>query len=98
MLAAHPTIRGPNRRRATLALAGTASVAVIGVGNALFDVMSFPHVPYLLFFVAGMIVSLRHRPVRSDSEQRSDLSDQLRGTIERAGNATASPRETVLSS
>jgi hypothetical protein len=98
MLAAHSTIRGPNRGRATLALAATASVAVIGVGNALFDVMSFPHVPYLLFFVAGMIVSLRHRPAQTDDRGRAGLSDELLGTIERAGSVPVAHRETVLSS
>jgi uncharacterized membrane protein len=69
MSAAHRTIRGPDPRRASLALAALASVGVIALASALFDVLSFPHVPYLLFFVAGMIVALREpspaaQPVR----------------------------------
>jgi hypothetical protein len=60
MVLAHRTIRGPDPRRASLALASLASVGVIVVASALFDVFSFPHVPYLLFFVGGMIVALRN--------------------------------------
>jgi hypothetical protein len=59
MSLAHRTIRGPDPRRASLALAALASVGVVAVASALFDVFSFPHVPYLLLFVAGMIVALR---------------------------------------
>jgi hypothetical protein len=61
MMLAHRTIRGPDPRRATLALASLASVGVILVASVLFDVFSFPHVPYLLFFIGGMIVALRNR-------------------------------------
>jgi len=60
MRLAHRTIRGPDPRRSALALAALASVGVILVASALFDVFSFPHVPYLLFFVGGMIVALRN--------------------------------------
>ena len=60
MRLAHLTIRGPDPRRSALALASLASVGVILVSSALFDVFSFPHVPYLLFFIGGMIVALRN--------------------------------------
>ncbi|HUN79477.1 MAG TPA: hypothetical protein VMU32_11185 [Solirubrobacteraceae bacterium] len=59
MRLAHLSIRGPDPRRSALGLAALASVGVILVASALFDVFSFPHVPYLLFFVGGMIVALR---------------------------------------
>jgi polysaccharide biosynthesis protein PslJ len=59
MAAAHRTIRGPDPRRASLALAAFTTVAAIAIASALFDVLSFPHVPYLLFFVAAMILALR---------------------------------------
>jgi hypothetical protein len=59
MGAAHRTIRGPDPVRSSLALAAFASVGVIAAASALFDVLSFPHVPYLLFFVGAMIVTLR---------------------------------------
>ncbi|HST55130.1 MAG TPA: O-antigen ligase family protein [Solirubrobacteraceae bacterium] len=63
MSAARRTIRGPDPRRASLALAAFVSVAALAVASALFDVLSFPHVPYLLFFVAAMITALReHSP------------------------------------
>ncbi|HTZ85134.1 MAG TPA: O-antigen ligase family protein [Solirubrobacteraceae bacterium] len=60
--AARPLIRdrsGHDPRRASLALAATVTVIAVAIGSALFDVLSFPHVPYLLFFVAAMIVALR---------------------------------------
>jgi hypothetical protein len=53
--------RDPSRQRASLALAALASAGVVALASALFDVLSFPHVPYLLFFVGGMIVALRTR-------------------------------------
>ncbi len=59
MLAAHATIRGPDPWRSSLALGAFATVAAIAIASALFDVLSFPHVPYLLFFVGAMIIALR---------------------------------------
>jgi len=59
MSLAHRTIRGSDPRRSSLALAGLASIGVVALASALFDVLSFPHVPYLLFFVAGMVIALR---------------------------------------
>ncbi len=59
MLAAHKTIRGPDPRRSSLALGAFATVMAIAIASALFDVLSFPHVPYLLFFVGAMIIALR---------------------------------------
>jgi O-antigen ligase len=59
LAAAHRTIRGPDPRRSALALAAFATVAAIMIASALFDVLSFPHVPYLLLFVAAMILALR---------------------------------------
>jgi hypothetical protein len=70
--AARPLIRDPDRhdpRRASLALAAMVTVVSAAIGSALFDVLSFPHVPYLLFFVGAMILALReaspaHEPAR----------------------------------
>ncbi len=59
MGSAHRTIRDPDRERSSLALAAFASVGVVALSSALFDVLSFPHVPYLLFFIAAMITTLR---------------------------------------
>lgn len=92
---AHPTIRGPDRQRAALALAGAASIVVIIVANALFDVMSFPHVPYLLFFVAGMVVALGQRDRRLDAVKRVQRPapvgrvDELRSHSARARSRTS---------
>ncbi len=71
MSAAHRTIRGPDRRRASYALAAFASVGVIALASALFDVLSFPHVPYLLFFLGAMILALReHSPATQPVRRR----------------------------
>lgn len=71
MSAAHRTIRGPDPRRASLALAAFAAVGVIALASGLFDVLSFPHVPYLLFFVGAMIVALReHSPALEPVRRR----------------------------
>ncbi len=66
-------LRGGGRARepSSLALAALACVGVVALTSALFDVLSFPHVPYLLFFVAGMIVALRAAaPLRAGEAQR----------------------------
>jgi hypothetical protein len=87
MLLAHRTIRGPDPRRASLALASLASVGVILVVSALFDVFSFPHVPYLLFFVGGLIVALRNpSPVSPPAPEparvlHTPLSQSPRGSL-----------------
>lgn len=60
--AARPLVRDRSRhdpRRSSLALAAMAAVVSVAIGSALFDVLSFPHVPYMLFFVAAMILALR---------------------------------------
>jgi O-antigen ligase len=72
MSAAHRTIRGPDPRRASIALAAFAAVGVIALASALFDVLSFPHVPYLLFFLGAMILALReHSPALEPVRRRA---------------------------
>lgn len=55
---AHRVISGVNPRRASLALASASAVTIALVANALFDTLSFPHVPYLVFFIAAMVIAL----------------------------------------
>ena len=52
---AHPVARSRDPTRSSYALAAAAGCAVFGVVTALFDVLSFPQVPYMFFFLAGMI-------------------------------------------
>ena len=59
MSSAHRTIRGPDSRRASLALCGAGIGRGGRAGKRPVRRLSFPHVPYLLLFVAGMIVALR---------------------------------------
>jgi O-antigen ligase len=81
MSLAHAEIRDAERhgdgRRASLALAGLASVGVIALASALFDVLAFPHVPYLLFFVAALIIALRRNPAVPLRTPKNELSDLL---------------------
>jgi hypothetical protein len=65
MTSAHATIRGPDPRKARYALAASATVAVLATATMLFNVLAFPHVPYLFFFIAGLIVALRQPRPRS---------------------------------
>jgi hypothetical protein len=63
MTLAHPVIRSRHPQWSPIALGASASVAVLGMALALFDGLGFPHVPYLLFFICGLITVLhRHQP------------------------------------
>ena len=55
---AHLGTRSRDPRRAAVALAGTSAITVALVANALFDTLSFAHVPYLVFFIGGMMTAL----------------------------------------
>jgi hypothetical protein len=89
MSMAHSIIRREgwtaDSKRSSLALAALASVGVMALASALFDVLSFPHVPYLLFFVAGMIVALRERAP-------SAVRRETRGSPRRRRAPAGSPR------
>jgi hypothetical protein len=55
LVVAHPVIRNRRSELSGPMLAAAAGCAAYGIGSGLFDVLSFPQVPYLLFFTAGMI-------------------------------------------
>ena len=80
MSAAHRTIRGARSPSAPRwRSAAFAAVGVIALASGLFDVLSFPHVPYLLFFVGAMIVVLRERSPNSHKSSRRSraLANQM---------------------
>jgi polysaccharide biosynthesis protein PslJ len=56
-LAAHKVIRSGDRMRAPPALAAAGAAAAAGVASALFDALAFPHVPYLLLFIGGLVIA-----------------------------------------
>jgi O-antigen ligase len=58
---AHPMVRAPDPVRRRFALPAIAGMIVVLVSNALFDVLSFPHVSYLFFFLGAMLVAARGR-------------------------------------
>jgi Fe2+ transport system protein FeoA len=70
MSTGHRMIRGPDPLRARYALAGSAAVAVVGVASLLFDTLSFPHVPYLLFFISGLVIVMRQPAPAAEAPSR----------------------------
>jgi hypothetical protein len=57
--------RGPIRARgpdAPVALAVAAAAVCFLVVSTLFDVMSFPHVPYIFLFMAAMLAVITASP------------------------------------
>ena len=59
---AHRVIRrSGDRELARLAVAAAAAFAAFGVASTLFDILSFPQVPYLFFFIAGLCSVAAHR-------------------------------------
>lgn len=54
---AHRSIRSGDERRAPPALGAAAAVAAFAVANAFFDVLAFPQIPYVFFFIAGLAVA-----------------------------------------
>lgn len=58
----HRVIRDGDQFRAPPALAASAAAAAFFVCSALFDVLAFPQVPYLFFFVAALAVAAARTP------------------------------------
>jgi hypothetical protein len=49
-------LRSRDERGASAGLIAISATAAFAVANALFDAMAFPQVPYMFFFLAGMVV------------------------------------------
>jgi hypothetical protein len=60
---AHAGVRSGDPIRGPVALGAAAATAVMIVSTGLFDLLSYPHVPYLFFFIGGVIVACA-RPAR----------------------------------
>lgn len=89
---AHASIRGPDPRRSSLALACAAAVAVMAVVTLLYDDLSFPHAPYMFFFVAALIVVLRERsPVAGTAPAPVPLRPVAPPTAPRNGHPALRP-------
>ena len=75
---AHRGIRhGLDEHRRSFALACSAAFASFGVANLLFDVLSFPQVPYLFFFLAGLCSVAASRPAPAPSSEPERFSTEL---------------------
>jgi hypothetical protein len=66
--AARGTIASRDPRWAPVALVGAAAAVAFAVASTLFDVMSFPHVPYIFLYLAGFVAVVA-RP--GSAEERS---------------------------
>jgi O-antigen ligase len=55
----HRTIRSRHPERAPPALAVAGTAVAFGVASSFYDALAFPHVPYLLFFLAAVAATLR---------------------------------------
>ncbi len=62
-LMAHAGVRSGDPIRGPVALGAAAATAVMIVSTGLFDLLSYPHVPYLFFFIGGLVVACT-RPAR----------------------------------
>jgi O-antigen ligase len=79
-------------RRSSLALAAFASVGTVALASVLFDALSFPHVPYLLFFVAALIIALRERLPPPPARPRVRAASARPAAPRRAAQRPATPR------
>jgi hypothetical protein len=61
-------IRERTPRDAAVALSAAGAAVVLLVVSTLFDVMSFPHCPYIALWMAGLLAVVVSRPPESESE------------------------------
>ncbi|HWH99909.1 MAG TPA: O-antigen ligase family protein, partial [Propionibacteriaceae bacterium] len=69
VLSARTTIAARDPARAPYALVGAAAAVSFLVVSALFDVLSFPHAPYIFLYLAGFVaVIIERRPERDEAK------------------------------
>lgn len=69
VLSARTTIAARDPARAPYALVGAAAAVSFLVVSALFDVLSFPHAPYIFLYLAGFVaVIIEWRPERDEAK------------------------------
>lgn len=94
---AHPVIRRGPPVAAAVALGGAASAVAFGVTGTLFDVLSFPQVPYAFFFIAGLIVVVaaghRRQTARAAVPDAPDPQPQPPAGVRRAPRPAEFPRD-----
>jgi hypothetical protein len=79
---AAPIIRARDPARAPPALAIAAAAVPFLVLSALFDELSFPHAPYALLTLAGLLAVIASEPSPAESLDRSGLSETARTEFE----------------
>jgi O-antigen ligase len=66
---ARPAIRARHYKWSSVALIGAAASAGFATLSFLYDVMSFPHAPYLLICLAGMVAVVAKAPIGQEEEE-----------------------------
>jgi O-antigen ligase/polysaccharide polymerase Wzy-like membrane protein len=79
---AAPIIRSRDPARAPPALAIAAAAVPFLVLSALFDEMSFPHAPYALLTLAGLLAVLASDPSTAESLDRRGLTETARSEFD----------------
>ena len=79
---AAPIIRSRDPARAPPALAIAAAAVPFLILSALFDEMSFPHAPYALLTLAGLLAVIAAEPPTAESLDRRDLTEPARSEFE----------------
>jgi hypothetical protein len=74
--------RSSDPARAPPALAIAAAAVPFLVLSALFDELSFPHAPYALLTLAGLLAVIASEPSPAESLDRSGLSETARSEFE----------------
>lgn len=85
---AAPIIRSRDPSRAPPALAIAAAAVPFLVLSTLFDEMSFPHAPYTLLTLAGLLAVLASEPSPAESFDRHQLHETARSEFELTPEAT----------
>ena len=88
---AAPIIRSRDPARAPPALAIAAGAAPFLVLSALFDIMSFPHAPYILFTLAGLLAVIASADRRRPRAPDRDASTLHRTDALEIGEAEGAP-------
>jgi O-antigen ligase len=79
VFSARATIAARDPARAPYALVGAAAAVAFIVVSALFDVLSFPHAPYIFLYLAGfvaVIIERRPEPVEAEPDEPDEAKPE----------------------
>jgi hypothetical protein len=71
---ARSKIRSRDRELAAVWLSAAATAVVFLVVSQLFDVMSFPHAPYVFLSIAGLAATTARTPAELEADRKAELA------------------------